>query len=421
MQARARKSLDALTGARFLAAYWVLLYHFTIQFRYVALPGKPTSSHAIPALVAPILLQGHLGVDFFFLLSGFILAYTYLSDTATLRGSKREFWVARVARIYPVYLLGLILALPDLLTALPSGTLGWLFVMGAAVLHLLLLHAWIPVGTNWNQPSWSLSVEAAFYLGFPLILPLVARLRQRGLWLLTLGSWLGYGALSLVLQFFTNTGVANLIPDWRDFVRYLPLVSYPEFIAGMALGLLFTRYRAEALSGILRLAQRYGWINDGLVIIALTLLLGALTLIYQLGLANSPIDIAAPFALPPLAAITLLLAFQRGVIARLLSTRLMVWLGEVSYAVYMLQDPLWARLNRPLWALVNGLSLIVTQRTANNAELLIAITLLLVICASLSFKFFETPLRRWIRATWASSGPQRSTAQVTPASEGART
>jgi peptidoglycan/LPS O-acetylase OafA/YrhL len=161
MRGQERKTLDALTGARFLAAYWVLLYHFTVEFRFDPLPGKPTTSHAVPTLLAPILLQGHLGVDFFFLLSGFILAYTYLGADGEPRGGKRAFWVARIARIYPVYLLGLILAIPDLLASIPN-ILGWQFLTAATAIHLLLLHAWIPVGTAWNQPSWSLSVEACF-------------------------------------------------------------------------------------------------------------------------------------------------------------------------------------------------------------------------------------------------------------------
>jgi peptidoglycan/LPS O-acetylase OafA/YrhL len=420
MRAQARKTLDALTGARFLAAYWVLLYHFTIQFRYDPLPGKPATPHVVSILLAPILLQGHLGVDFFFLLSGFILAYTYLGADGELRGGKRAFWVARIARIYPVYLLGLIVALPDLLVSIPNALQGWGFLTAATAVHLLLLHAWIPVGTVWNQPSWSLSVEASFYLLFPFILPLMARLNKRSLWGTLTVSWLFFLALNLFLQAATERGAANVVWDWRDFARYLPIVSMPEFIAGTALGLLVAQYGADALPGVLRLAKRSAWICDALLIAVLWAVIGTLLISYSLEWENSPVDIVAALAMPPLIAIILLLAFQQGAIARILSTRVMVWLGEVSYAIYILQDPLWARVEVPFWALVNSLSHALTGHTANNFELLIAFSLLLVACASLSFKFLETPLRRWIRATWEPSDPRRSAAQPTPVPEGAQ-
>ena len=385
----ARKPLSALTGARFLAAFWVVIYHFAIQFRYDPLAGKPPTTNALPPLLAPIILQGHLAVDFFFLLSGFILAYTYATNEGALRGTRREFWVARIARVYPVYLLGLLLGLEPFLKIEPN-----LAIVGfSALTHLLLAHGWIPVALDWNQPSWSLSVEATFYLAFPLILPLIGRLRRRGLWLVLIGSWLLFGALDLTLQTLSEHGFSTLL-GWRDIVRYNPAVSFPEFVAGMALGLLFTRSGAKALQ---RLS---GWAIDALLIVALALLVLALAAIDSLGLANAPVDIGAPFVLPLLATMILLLAFQRGALAWALSTPLAVWLGEISYAMYILHKPLWALLSGPLWALVDGLSLAITRRPADNLALLAAFSALIVACAGLSFRFFERPLRRWIRARW---------------------
>ena len=224
MRERARTSLNALTGARFLAAYWVLAYHFVIQFRFDRLPGKPPSSGALPAWLAPVILQGHLAVDFFFLLSGFILAYTYIGDDGGLRGTRRTFWVARIARIYPVYLIGLILGLWPFLQVEPNPAI----VALSTVTHLLMLHGWIPVALDLNQPSWSLSVEATFYLAFPFALPLAGRLRRRGLWLLFIGSWLLFGAICLTLQALSDHGFDSLL-GWRDIVRYNPAISFPEF------------------------------------------------------------------------------------------------------------------------------------------------------------------------------------------------
>ena len=407
---RARKSLNALTGARFLAAYWVLAYHFTIQFRFDPLPGKPSSSAALPAWLAPFILQGHLAVDFFFLLSGFILAYTYISDEGALRGSPRAFWVARIARIYPVYLLGLILGFWPFLQVESNLAI----VALSTFTHLFMLHGWIPVALDLNQPSWSLSVEATFYLAFPFVLPLAGRLRRRGLWLLFAGSWLFFGAVCLMLQALSDQGFDTLL-GWRDIVRYNPAISFPEFIAGMALGLLFTRYGAAALPWLRGLR---GWAFDALIASALALFACVMLAIYNLGLANSPVDIAAPFALPLLAGLILLLACQRGAVAWLLSTPTLVWLGEISYAVYILHKPLWSLLSGPLWTALNPLSLALTRRPADNLALLLAFTALAVACAGLSFQFMERPLRRWIRRRWAE--PARRP-QATGEPEGART
>jgi peptidoglycan/LPS O-acetylase OafA/YrhL len=149
MQQATRRSLDALTGARFLAALWVVVYHYTLEFRFPSLKEALHYQYGHHTPFDLLILQGHLAVDFFFLLSGFILAYTYISDSGRLRGSPRAFWVARIARIYPVYLLGLALAFYPYATAQD----GPIPVLESGAAHLLMLHTWFPQTLAWNQPS----------------------------------------------------------------------------------------------------------------------------------------------------------------------------------------------------------------------------------------------------------------------------
>src|SRR5438128_7044986 len=85
--------LKPLTGLRFLAALLVVLYHVDLASR---LP------------LSPIVGIGYVGVSFFFVLSGFILAYTYLDAHGRLNRSRGAFWGARIARVYPVYLVAYI-------------------------------------------------------------------------------------------------------------------------------------------------------------------------------------------------------------------------------------------------------------------------------------------------------------------------
>jgi peptidoglycan/LPS O-acetylase OafA/YrhL len=395
MRNAARESLGALTGARFFAAFWVLIYHYIVQFQYAALPGKSDSPIALPRGLGAILLQGHLAVDFFFLLSGFILAYTYTTPEGVFRGTRRQFWVARVARIYPVYLLGLILALPDYLNVQPNR---WLVAV-SGVAHLFMIHAWLPFTLDWNQPAWSLGVEAFFYALFPVVLPRLARLDRRGLWLAVAGSWLAFMALDGSLALVAHQGYETL-PGFRDIVRYNPLVSFPEFVAGAALGLLFTRYGFEALPPLRRLASPASPAFDALIAGALILFGVMIGVADRLGVHGATVDTLAPFSLPLLAGIILLLAFQRGWIARALGLPFIVWLGEVSYAIYILHKAVWTLLYQPLWAALRAVSLALTGREPGNLALFLAFAVVVITIAGLSFRFLERPLRRWIRARW---------------------
>lgn len=395
MNQERRKALDALTGSRFLAAFWVVSYHFATEFRFVSLPGKPTPPAHLPFGLDPFITQGHLAVDFFFLLSGFILAYTYVSPEGGLRGGRREFWVARIARIYPVYLLGLVLATPEYL----GEEHNWRIVGVSAFAHLFMIHAWLPFTLHWNQPSWSLGVEAFFYAVFPLLLPFAGRRRRRGLWLLFIASWLALMVMDVGLTLAAQGELLRL-PYFRQIARYNPLVSFPEFIAGMALGLLFTHYGRGALP----LLRRFSAPVFDALLVGMLAAFGILLLVAdRLGvrgeLANT-VDTLAAFSLPLLAAIIFLLAFQRGVVVKLLSYPLMVWLGEISYAIYILHKPVWFLLGAPLWALLSAISLATTRHVPSDLAFFVAFSILVIIISGLSFQFLERPLRRAIRLRW---------------------
>ncbi len=150
--------LRALSGLRFVAAFHVLVFHtlFTFSRASVLLPLGPLRS---------LLGSGYVGVNLFFVLSGFVLAYAYVSpDDGTMTTTAGRFWRARFARIYPLHLLGLLLALP--LFALGSSanhaTTSAIALEGAKELALcaLLVQAWVPAHVfDLNGPAWSLSVE----------------------------------------------------------------------------------------------------------------------------------------------------------------------------------------------------------------------------------------------------------------------
>jgi peptidoglycan/LPS O-acetylase OafA/YrhL len=402
-----RGSLDALTGARFLAALWVVVYHYTTSFRWQTLQDQRAyrSSNLTPLDL--VIWQGHLAVDFFFLLSGFILAYTYLTAEGKLRDGRRAFWVARLARIYPVYVLGLVIGLKPYLASGPS----FHTLIATAGAHLLLVHAWFPALLAWNQPSWSLSVEALFYAIFPLLLPLFARLRRRGLWALFLGAWLLFALTILLLVILGKQGGLGALPWWRNFARYNPLISLPEFAAGMALGLLFVRRGREALP-----PRRLRRLPDRAFDLAVVGLIGALVAIIAItrntSLQSGVTDNMAPIALPFFGGLLLLLAFQRGLVARLLSLPPVVWLGEISYGIYIVHTPLWGLL-----------SIYVIPRlhvAPGNLFLLATYAVLVLGVSGLSFHYLERPTRRAIRGWWGRPRPAPVPGEATLAEVTAR-
>lgn len=397
MQAVGRVSLRSLTGARFLAALWVVVYHYALEFRFPSLRGGELHYLLGPHTPLDVLiLQGHLAVDFFFLLSGFILAYTYVSADGTAYGGARAFWVARVARIYPVYLLGLVL---DFWPYVSRGA-NPLSVAASGVSHLLMLQAWIPPTQAWNQPSWSLSVEAFFYALFPLLLPLIARRGRRGLWAVFVGSWAIFVLALFGLNELGGNGGLAALPGWREIVRYNPALSLPEFAAGIALGVLFVRHGANAFPLIRRLTH-FGF--DVFIAGAAAVLAALLMVLFKSGVRSDGIDFAAGATMPLLSALIVLLAFQRGAVAALLSHPVVVWLGEISYGIYILHEP--------LWQLLRMFAAAQFQMTTGNPLLIPAYAVLLVGVAGLSFQFIETPLRRAIRARWGQ--PKRVPVPVT--------
>ena len=105
-----KPQLNALTGLRFFLAIWVVVYHQTLA------PGGMLGPvmHSFPLVVQAFLRTGYAPVSVFFVLSGFVLAYSYPLDLPFSNGAIWKFVSARFARIYPGYIVGLLLMIPDM-------------------------------------------------------------------------------------------------------------------------------------------------------------------------------------------------------------------------------------------------------------------------------------------------------------------
>src|SRR5919197_3900530 len=210
-----RGRLPSLTAFRFWAALIVVLYHLSRQVGPIA---------GIQELV----WYGRTGVTFFFVLSGFVLAWTY--DGAGVPASV-ILW-RRFARIWPLH------AAPTVISVLVYLGIGTAVPIGAVMGSLALVHAWFPIPEIFragNPAAWSLSDEAWFYLIFPALLALLTALRARTwLWTTTIVSGSG------VLIWLASSQIADgATRAW--FVDYLPLTRSPQFVLGVVAALAVKR------------------------------------------------------------------------------------------------------------------------------------------------------------------------------------
>ena len=361
-----KKSLSGLTSIRFFAALWVMAFHGY----FWAHRSDPFSNFTA---------AGYAGVSVFFVLSGFILSYNYLDSEY----SSRTFWVARLARIFPIYAIALLLCIPPLIHAYQRHE----FSFSAGFLAPpLLLQAWIPSATLlWNPPGWSVSVETFFYLVFPFVVqPLAGMFRQRR-WTLLATLWI-LGAVPSVLFAFYYPGAP--IDSWSKgfwihVIKYDPLVRLPEFLLGICIGTGFrdgwriNRPRLTAASSFVAIAailivfdkMPYPSFHDGLLAPLFALLI--------LSIASS--ETALDFG--PL-----------------------VLLGEASYSLYILSDPLFAQYS----FLAKHIPFLLDQNTVPGYLIYAVFAVLISI---VSYRFVETPSRIHLRG-WLDRRPAPRMASV---------
>ncbi len=312
--------LKPLTALRFAAAAWVVSFHY-----WPELAGA-----AIPMLVQ----KGYLGVEMFFVLSGFILSHVYLQGFGEKTFRYGSFLWARVARVYPLHLAVLL------------GVAALVVIAGAAGLsvdpnlgdwrsfpaNLLLLRAWgLAPEAAFNHPSWSVSAEWFAYLSFPAFAWAAWRLRDRpnmaviGALILLFGTY-------AVFQYVAGFSLTQATIHWGA-LRIVPCFAY-----GCAVYLL---WRSQAIRQPM---QAKFWV--------------AVFFMLWLGLAQINAPDGASVAV--FGGLIVALGSLTSTGSKLLSGRVGVYLGEVSYSVYMVCFPwmlVFVNLAEKLFGYTDGLPL----------------------------------------------------------------
>ena len=206
--------LDILTGLRWWAALWVFVYHL----------------QALVNIPAPWLFPvgyGHYGVTFFFVLSGFVLTWSWNPWV-----NVSTFYVRRFARIWPAHFVALLLAIPVFYSLTPRPEQTWVkdFDLGLLSLSVPLLQAWsrdAEVLFSGNPAAWTLTCEFFFYAIHPWLMRALSQWRVRGALIVLAAVW---GA-SIIYRL----AVRNDPSAWWAADMPLPIVHAPEFILGMAI------------------------------------------------------------------------------------------------------------------------------------------------------------------------------------------
>lgn len=283
-----RDDLHGLTIFRFVTAFYVFLFHCNIRYKA-----------EVSDWLQSVITNGAIGMSFFFVLSGFVMAW------ASRNGIKQNYYRSRVARIFPAYLVMGLITVPFLfeynITQITTYVL----------LFLTTTQSWFPDSfSQWNfGGSWSVSTEMFFYLAFPFLLPVI---KKRPV--------LALGIAILISSIIIPTSM--ILTNGAAFPRYYvsPNHRLPEFIAGVAIGCIYTQgfriTRFNTSLFILALAALFfispvnnnGWMQNNYATLPATCII-----VYYLATAKINKN---TFTLP------------------------LIYLGKISYSFYLMQLPI---------------------------------------------------------------------------------
>ncbi len=308
--------LQALTSLRFFFAFMVFLCHLT-YFRDSGIP-------AIHDLLENYLRYGYLGVNFFFMLSGFVMAFTYASAIGDKQFSRKNFLIKRAIRIVPLHYFTLLLITPVVVkSVLDDGgftahhTFQFLVKLGA---HLTLTQSFIPAIPyyfSFNAPAWSISDEMFFYVLFPAIVAFIFRkglIRSYAFYLVLLAIAL---IMMTVIQNFNGM-------HWLFYIN--PFIRILDFIMGIFLFFFYS---------IIRYSNKMN--SSRATLLQFTSLIVPVLFFMGIEYVDSAYTNSLYFYIP-MALMIFSFAFSEGTLAKLISGRTWVFLGEASYSFYLTQE-----------------------------------------------------------------------------------
>ena len=365
--------IKALSGLRIVAAVWVVLFHFR--------PWLDVSAPGFRSALAPVINCGAQGVDLFFILSGFVLTWNYLDrmgESFSMKATLHFLWL-RLARVWPVYVVTLHLALAWITFTLyvghlPSPVADQLSAVSYAR-QVLLVQLWFQPffdGSSWDGPAWSISAEWLAYLLFGVVVLAIFRIaratRVRGL------LWLAVAACLPPTLLLLATG--HFYTPWS----WLPRIVM-QFTAG-ALACAAVRKMQLSEAG----QRRAGYLSVVLCagIIGILYFLDA----YPVAKVSDSSGLVDVLFVPLVAS----LAVGIGSLPRLLSTRIMVYGGYISFSLYMVHE-----IVHTAWNWFTAQFEIILTPSWSAKLIMVGVFAVAFLGAVLLYHFVEEPARIWMR------------------------
>lgn len=354
-----------LTFTRFIAAVAIVFFHYHNDIIF------KTNSDFIEILKSNL----NLGVSYFYVLSGFVmmLAYGYKSFV-----QPKEYYINRFARIYPLHILASVLfIIVSILVSIKY--LEYYHFPNTSILleHIFLIQAWVPQNAlSLNFPSWSISVEIFFYLCFPFLFNyFLKKYNLKAISIISLLFWIICQILLnlyYISPYYTEVPLpGNNLSLQHTFLYFNPLLHLNQFIIGLLFGKYFIMYYKKIkgtydipilIVSFITLVMIYFlkdfFIHNGLLAINFAILIG-------------------------------LISANEGIITKLFRRKFLIYLGEISFAIYLLQAPIYSMVEK----------IFKTLKVTNPYILFFTFLVILIIASHFAYKYIEIPCKNKIKNT----------------------
>ncbi len=342
--------IKPLTSLRFIFAFMVFMSH-NIAF-----------DKATDPFLHHLFYEGFVGVSFFFILSGFILTHVYQQGFEENRISKRSFYVSRLARIYPLHLLTLLI---------------WVYMRKDHPLNIpyitnlisntFLVQSFYPTDEiRFNDAAWSLSAEMFFYLLFPLLITWFATIKRKFL--------IGFTVAAVILLILCPIFSGTKNEEW--FLYSFPPVRLLDCVLGI---ILYNMCQSVKIKELIRKIS-----PTVLELSVITLFFTSYVIAYFV----PEIYRYSMWYWLPVGLVICVFYFQAGKISKFLSNDIFIWLGDISFAFYLFHGMVDWYIKRAFFLMDINV----------NMPIVFVLGLILTILVSgLSFKYFETPANKWVK------------------------
>ncbi len=356
------KYIDSLTPLRGLAALWVMVFHIDVSLFYRDMGAL------VPREVTGIVSQGYLWVDFFFLLSGFIMMHVF-GERLSSGGKVLDYLWARLARIYPLHLfcLGLVVVIaityPLFVPQVKDGSWDTFMAWRAIPSNLLLTHAMNQhTYLSWDIVSWSIGAEWWTYVAtIPLLIGL-----WRGPAALSFAAMAVGFALLCGLVLWRPAHTLDITFDW-GFFRCLF-----EFVMGLGL---YRIYREDRLK----------WVQHDAIAVSLLI---AIAVIFHFKFNDLSV-------IPLFALLILSVSHSTGICYKMLQSPPLQYLGRISYSLYLVHGVVFSA----LWFLLPWIKTLYGPFHApERLAYAIVFATIVIGLSSLTYHLVERPSRVWLMA-----------------------